>query len=257
MARKITPRFRKSLLALAAGAVLAPNGTWALDLAEAPPGTVEPYIRPNVILSLDDSTSMNGGMYSRAGVYLGTRNVVLKQALYDTFSDTSLLPEGKIRLAWQSLNNCTSLDGQKAGAKLTAADAASTGKMNLMRIYNNAHRNTFLRYVTAFGNQGQWGSAACSSGTPTHDLFQAADLYMRAPTHQNGPWSGNPGGSDTESTKYLGCRRNFHIVLTDGGWNGGERRTTPRNYDGTTASWPSNLPTATAAQTGYIRDTEN
>jgi len=257
MARKITPRFRKSLLALAAGAVLAPNGTWALDLAEAPPGTVEPYIRPNVILSLDDSTSMNGGMYSRAGVYLGTRNDVLKQALYETFSDTSLLPEGKIRLAWQSLNNCTSLDGQKAGAKLTAADAESTGKMNLMRIYNNAHRNTFLSYVNAFGNRGQWGAEACSSGTPTHDVFRAADLYMRAPTHQNGPWSGNPGGSDTESTKYLGCRRNFHIVLTDGGWNGGERITTPRNYDGTTASWPSNLPTATAAQTRYIRDTED
>jgi len=59
MARKTNPRFRKSLLALAASTALAPYSSWALDLAESPPGTVEPYIRPNVIISVDDSGSMD------------------------------------------------------------------------------------------------------------------------------------------------------------------------------------------------------
>jgi len=257
MARKITPRFRKSLLALAAGAVLAPNGTWALDLAEAPPGTVEPYIRPNVILSLDDSTSMDGGMYSASGTYLGTRREVLKKAVKETFSDTTLLPDGKIRLAWQSMNECTQLDGSRAGNLLTAADATKTtsSKVNLLRIYEGTHRATFMRYIDAFRTRGQPGWK-CNSGTYTHSLMKATDAYMRAPTHPNGPWSGNPGGSDTASTKYLGCRRNYHIVLTDGGWNSGMANTTPKNYDGDRSNWPSNIPAATDAQTQLYRDRE-
>ena len=59
MPRRNPPRFRKTLLALAAGAALAPHSAWALDLATAPPGTVMPYVAPNVILSLDDSDSMD------------------------------------------------------------------------------------------------------------------------------------------------------------------------------------------------------
>ena len=59
MARTAAPRFRKTMLALAAGAVVAPCSAWALNLAEAPPGTVEPYVRPNVIISVDDSGSMD------------------------------------------------------------------------------------------------------------------------------------------------------------------------------------------------------
>lgn len=58
MPRRNSPHFRKTLLALAAAAVLAPHGAWALDLAQSPPGSVEPYVRPNVIISVDDSGSM-------------------------------------------------------------------------------------------------------------------------------------------------------------------------------------------------------
>ena len=60
MPRRTTPqKFRRRLIAIAASAALAPASAWALDLANSPPGTVEPYVAPNVILSLDDSTSMN------------------------------------------------------------------------------------------------------------------------------------------------------------------------------------------------------
>ena len=130
---RTAPRFRKHLLALAAGTALAP--AWALELAQSPPGTVVPYIRPNVILSLDDSTSMDGGMDDANGNYLGTRTQILKKALKETFSDTNLLPDEKIRIAWQSMNNCTKLSGSKAGAKLTAADATNSTKINVMRLY--------------------------------------------------------------------------------------------------------------------------
>ena len=59
MPRRTTPqKFRRRLIAIAASAALAPASAWALDLANSPPGTVEPYVAPNVILSLDDSGSM-------------------------------------------------------------------------------------------------------------------------------------------------------------------------------------------------------
>ena len=46
--------FQKTLIALAACAALAPHSGWALDFAQSPPGTVEPYVAPNVIISVDD-----------------------------------------------------------------------------------------------------------------------------------------------------------------------------------------------------------
>ncbi len=130
MPRRTTPqKFRRRLIAIAASAALAPASAWALDLANSPPGTVEPYVAPNVILSLDDSGSMDekdmlNGTKSRAAV--------LQDALKEVFEDRSLLPDGKIRLAWQTLGNCTKVNGEKWAPKLNEA-AASSNNINVMR----------------------------------------------------------------------------------------------------------------------------
>lgn len=248
MKNRRTPKFQMHLIALATCTLFFSNSSIALTLSTAPPGTVEPYLRPNIILSLDDSTSMNEIMYDAKGNSLGPRTQVLINAVKSTFSDTALLPDEKIRLAWQSMNNCVSVGGVKAGTLLTAGDATSATKPNVMRIFDSTRRAYFLSYMDKYN--------ACGN-TPTHDVVRAADEYMRAATHKNGPWSSNPGGSNAASTEYLGCRRNYHILLTDGGWNGTERQTTPRNYDGTTASWPSNVPAGTAAQRKIFTDAED
>lgn len=253
--RTTPPKFRRHLIAVAASAAL--NPAWAITLATSPPGTAQPYVAPNVILSLDDSTSMNTGMDDSNGNYLGTRREVLMKAVKETFNDTNLLPDRKIRLAWQSMNECTQLDGTGAGNLLEASDATATTstKMNLMRLYEGTHRSNFIRYIDAYRTRSQKGWY-CESGTFTHSLVKAADAYMRAPTHKNGPWSSNPGGSDTASTEYLGCRRNYHIVLTDGEWNSGQTNVpgSQKNYDGDRSYWPSHIPTATDAQTQLYRD---
>ncbi len=52
-------------------------------------------------------------------------------------------------------------------------------------------------------------------------MMKRADEYMRAPLHKIGPWASKPGETLNEpNEKPLGCRRNYHIVLTDGAWNG-------------------------------------
>ena len=62
---------------------------------------------------------------------------------------------------------------------------------------------------------------------------------MRAPLNKNGPWADRPTeqlASASNDNKPLGCRRNYHILLTDGDWNGTYRKnypvnTSPVNFD--------------------------
>lgn len=220
--------FRPTLLALSISAALLPPAL-ALDLSQAPPGTVQPYVRPNVIISIDDSGSMGYRLDSESRSKVSSRTEpdlpnggwsanskrinVLKYALKSIFDpthaqyDNTLLPDDKIRLAWQVMH-----DNGKANAKsVDSGDNPSSLNTNSMRPFAGAHRTNFLSFVNGLSANG---------GTPSHLMFSQADAYMRRPLSKNGPWSGNPGGTDKAATTYLGCRRNYHILMTDGRWNG-------------------------------------
>ncbi len=228
MPRNTPPHFRKTLLALAASATLAPCGAWALDLAQSPPGSTEPYVRPNVIISIDDSGSMNFCLnkestsncvgYTDAqnnkvpnpdGTWpLTSRRInVLKYALIGNggvggvIRDTTLLPDKKIRLSWQAMHN-------NAGA--SGADSVDSNSMNTnsMRVLDNTHRNNFISFIDGLSPL---------NGTPAHLMLSQADGYMRRPLGINSPWASEPG---VKNTPYLACRRSYHILMTDGRWNG-------------------------------------
>ncbi|KRC24029.1 pilus assembly protein [Acidovorax sp. Root217] len=221
MHRTAAPRFRKHLIALAASAALAPHGAWALDLAQSPPGTVEPYVSPNVIISIDDSGSMEYRLDSEASTSNNqtTPNVdgtwpasskrinVLKYTMVGSggtggiFRDTTLLPDKKIRLSWQAMwNNGGSTDALNVNS--------STMKTNSMRRLNTAHRNNFISFIS---------NLKASNGTPSHLMFKQADEYMRQPLGTSSAWASDPG---TTGNPYLACRRSYHIMMTDGRWNG-------------------------------------
>lgn len=249
--RTTPPKFRRHLIAVAASAAL--NPALALDLASSPPGTAQPYVAPNVILSIDDSGSMSGKdmvlkdpskpFNSKTNPYTKTRLEVLRDAIEEVFSDKSLLPDGKIRLAWQSFglhpansstdgwsrSSCVSVPGLKL--ERLDSDAASRDDIaNTMRVLDTTHRNNLISYAKAL--------KACTN-TPTHWLVKQADEYMRAPLHKNGPWADIPTQKLADArndNKPLGCRRNYHILLTDGDWNGYYRKsypvnTSPVNFD--------------------------
>lgn len=183
MPHDIPRRFHKTILALAVGTVLAPPSAWALDLAESPPGTVEPYVRPNVIISVDDSGSMD---WQITNTNTGSATIVtpnpdgswptnakrlniLKYSLKQVFNDTSLLPDKKIRLAWQTMWNT----GGSPNAK--NVDSASMNQ-NSMRVLDATHRSNFLNFVN---------NLAPGSNTPSHLMFSQADAYMRRPLGVN------------------------------------------------------------------------
>lgn len=215
MPRTPAPRFRKHLIALAASAALAPYSAWGLDLAESPPGTVEPYVRPNVIISVDDSGSMDWRLTSTStgDASITTPNPdgswdtrakrinILKYSLKQVFNDMSLLPDKKIRLSWQTLWN----NGGSPNAK--SVDSTSMNQ-NSMRVLQSTHRTNFLSFVN---------NLKASNGTPSHKMFSQADAYMRRPLGTNSAWASDPG---TTGAPYLGCRRTYHIFMSDGRWNG-------------------------------------
>lgn len=221
MPRTAAPHFRKNLLALAASAALTPCGVWALDLAESPPGTVEPYVRPNVIISVDDSGSMDWQVTnSSTGSSTITqpnadgswptnakRINILKYALKSVFDtthpkyDPSLMPDKKVRIAWQTMWN-------NGGAPDAKNVNSTTMKTNSMRILQGSHRTNFLNFVN---------SLKASNGTPSHLMFSQADAYLRQPLGTSSAWASDPG---TTGSPYLACRRSYHIFMSDGRWNG-------------------------------------
>lgn len=229
MPRTITtlPCFRKTVLALAAGAVLMPTAVWALDLTQGPPGTTEPYVRPNVIISIDDSGSMNYRLDRESSS--GTTNQlipnldgswpvnarrmnVLKYSLGAIFDpthpeyDTSLLPDKKIRVAWQAMHN----NGKNSAGASPDANTVNDGSMrtNSMRVLEGAQRSNIINFVKTL---------SASSATPSHLMFSQADAYMRRNIGVNSPFASDPGNT---GAPYLACRRNYHIMMTDGRWNG-------------------------------------
>ena len=238
-------KFQKTLLALAA----TPCSVFALDLAQSPPGTIDPYVAPNVIISIDDSGSMGfrlkgddakGALNNTTPNADGTwddrsrRMNVLKHALTQVFNDKELLANGKIRLGWQAMwNNGSDLSkysslassqwyitsGNNPGynKSVGANNIGSSGNdvKNNIKNLTDTHRNNFLDFVKYL---------LPKNGTPSHLMFKQADDYLRAQSNGKpvnaGPWATNPGGTDNLSKEFLGCRRNYHIMMTDGRWNG-------------------------------------
>jgi type IV pilus assembly protein PilY1 len=238
--------FQKNLLAIAIGAALTP--AWALDLVQEPPlpTSKSAFVAPNVIISIDDSGSMNFRLDEEcdnswrypcsdgknptnetepnsSGIWPATarRINVLKNSLKQVFSDKTLIPDDKIRIAWQAMHN----NGNSSGA---GSVDSSTMKTNSMRLIGKTitgtttHRDNFLDFVA---------KTSPNDGTPSHKMFSQADGYMRKSLTKNSPWSSNPGGpdSDSKTTEYLGCRRNYHIMMTDGRWTG---TASGENHDG-------------------------
>lgn len=234
--------FQKSLLAIAIGSALTP--VWALDLVQAPPmpTSKSAFVAPNVIISVDDSGSM-GFRLDTGSTKDATNNTtpnadkswpltsrrmnILKYSLTQVFNDKELIPDGKIRLGWQAMwNNGNTVDkygdldywygsGTNPGkGKTPGADniqSTNSSRKNYIRPLDENQRTNFLNFVSYL---------LPKNGTPSHKLFKQADEHMRAALSKTGPWSTDPGGTGTKAEEYLGCRRNYHIMLTDGQWNG-------------------------------------
>ena len=194
MPRKTSLPFQKNLLAIAIGAALTP--AWALDLVQEPPmpTSKSAFVAPNVIISVDDSGSMNyrldvgndtGATDQTApvnGVWpTSARRInVLKHSLNQVFTDTTLIPDGKIRLGWQAMWNnggspgvgpakyaCLYTNG--TGCSWTPAGATSiestTLGTNSIKPLDTTHRNNFIDFVKKISPK--YGTPSPSKTSPS------------------------------------------------------------------------------------------
>lgn len=233
---KKSPLFKKTALGALIAAVCTPHVSLAdpLDFSTLPPGFVSIPPTPNVILSVDDSGSMDEKV---GGGDNNTKMFRLKEALATVFNDKLLLPDGKIRLAWQVMHN----NGGSPGA-----GSLTVGAVNSMKILDDTHRTNFLSFAN---------SLTPSSGTPSHRMMKQAYTYMKVGKSINSPWAYTPGAKEGP---YLGCRRSYHIFMTDGGWNGYAASELPGEADNTNYPLPDGVTYDTASdQTNVYRGAQS
>jgi type IV pilus assembly protein PilY1 len=203
-----------------------------IPLSQVPAGNGGNEPAPNIILSVDDSGSMGwdvngcrtavtpfnyyGDWHDVGSVGCGGAGVVsaaparitaLQNALTAQFgngtpANPGLIPDNRIRLAWQAMHDNGNAGAGSPNSTLTA------GNNNSMKRFNGQHRVNFNNFVN---------SLSPTNGTPSHQMMLNAYNYMKLPAGTNSPWADNPGTA--QATPYLSCRRTYHIFLTDGAWN--------------------------------------
>ncbi|WP_035198286.1 pilus assembly protein [Acidovorax radicis] len=200
---KTPTHLQKTVLSILITSIIFPNFAFgaSLNLAQYPAGTASTLPAPNVIVSVDNSGSMGA-----AGM------LALRNALTTAFAP-GVMPDGAIRLAYQSMWRCNTIPS-------IHADCAVGGVANnTMRELTGpvtptdpSHRGQFYRWIATL---------AADAGTPTHQMMYNAGEYLKT-TGANSPWNATPGTADAAPET---CRRSYNILMTDGGWN---------NYDNTT-----------------------
>lgn len=111
-----------------------------------------------------------------------------------------------VRLTWQTLNSCKSLNSSASGCGV-----------NYFRTFAGQHRGNFFSWLSG---------VSFDSGTALREALGRAGEFLRtddAWAHTPNPFTstGGRGTTDNRLDKYS-CRPSYHIMMTDGMWNGAD-----------------------------------
>ncbi|WP_417311641.1 pilus assembly protein [Ectopseudomonas khazarica] len=147
------------------------------------------------------------------------------------------LPDN-VRVTWQMLNTCRSIgSGNCSGA--------DNRYSNYLRNFANQHREGFFSWLA---------DLPASGSTPLRAAAQRAGNFLST-TGVNGPWAYAPG---TTTSPQYSCRSTYHILMTDGLWNG-SLSTDVGDTDGTSRTLPDGTAYTARApfRDGASRNDEN
>jgi type IV pilus assembly protein PilY1 len=130
-----------------------------------------------------------------------TRNLATVTAASVAFADLS----SSARVAWQSLNSCRNSVDTLVTNACTGWQGAPTVS-NRIRPFDSAHRTRFYSWLTQLPTNG---------GTPLPQAMKRAGEYYKS-TAENGPYDNDFARLNSPQHS---CRRNYHIMMTDGIWN--------------------------------------
>lgn len=168
-------------------------------------------------------TKTNDNCYSRVNVGADERqNFAIWYSFYRnralaTLSAASIAfstLESNIRISWQALNACNSLDNSATACKSTFGP------------YTEKQKGDLYSWLKTMPFDG---------GTPLRDsLKRAGDFLTKEKAWQKYPL-GN-GINNAENT--LACRPSYHVLMTDGMWNGVVTAPSPLKHDNTAFNLP-------------------
>jgi type IV pilus assembly protein PilY1 len=130
-----------------------------------------------------------------------TRNLAVKTATSIAFAN---LPT-TTRIAWQALNTCRGSSTNLVDADCDGYKENSTGISNSINTFAGTHKTNFYNWLFQLPT---------NSGTPLPDAMKRVGEYYRT-SGENSPYDNN---FSTGSSGELACRRNYHVMFTDGIW---------------------------------------
>ncbi|MGA9164101.1 MAG: PilC/PilY family type IV pilus protein [Thiobacillus sp.] len=118
--------------------------------------------------------------------------------------------DASTRVAWQSLNTCRSSTTVLPYSGCQGWDAA-TGVSNAVKPFAGTHKQDFYAWLFHLPT---------SSSTPLREAMKRVGVYYST-TGENSPYDDdlNTAGTVTATAGQTSCRKDFHILMTDGIWN--------------------------------------
>ncbi len=143
-------------------------------------------------------------------------------AMSGAMSAVNALTNDSVRLGWQTINQCTTFGTDCDGY-------TSTNSENRIRTLTGARKTTFSNWLQRLDVTGS---------TPLRSAVKRAGVYFSS-TGLNSPYAADP--SVTVEPQHS-CRKNFHVLFTDGLWNEDSGYTTPGGSADPDSSGTTSLP---------------
>jgi type IV pilus assembly protein PilY1 len=147
-----------------------------------------------------------------------TRNFATQTAITQSFANIN--PE--IRVAWQALNTCNGGSNGLVTSSCKGWNSQANSVNNAIKPFDGTHKADFFNWVTRLPT---------NASTPLPAAMKRAGDYFSL-SGENGPYDNDLGQNNSDK---LSCRRNYHVMMTDGIWN---QSVSVSNMDGTSITLP-------------------
>jgi type IV pilus assembly protein PilY1 len=154
--------------------------------------------------------------------YYRTRNLNARAAVGRVFGS---IGDGAVRVAWQTLQSQSAKSSYYATGSYSGVPYGPLASTSQILELQNATTGC----TAASTNQACWRSeflnwvygAPASGGTPTRVATETAGEFFKRTLESSSSSQADPYWNGSVSTpKELSCRKNFHMLVTDGYWNG-------------------------------------
>jgi type IV pilus assembly protein PilY1 len=171
------------------------------------------YIKANVAAS-EQQNFANWFSYYR------TRNLATVSSTMRAFAKV----DGITRVAWQGLTTCATF-GTTCNGWTVTGDTVGLNKDNRIRRLNatlsngKTHKQELYEWLSRFPTAGSTYTLKATERVGEYFRGTISITHPFADDPQIREFPLNPDG--TSKTTYDACRRNVHVLMTDGGWCGG------------------------------------